>query len=53
VTALAGKFMKGRESGMPEGDYWQSFFDADDVVEALFDAASVAGDLVEFGCGLW
>ena len=43
--------MKGRESGMPEADYWQSFFDADGVVETLFDAAGVAGDLVEFGCG--
>ena len=43
--------MKGRESGMPEEDYWQSFFDADGVVETLFDAAGVAGDLVEFGCG--
>ncbi|MBX9763935.1 MAG: class I SAM-dependent methyltransferase [Pseudomonadaceae bacterium] len=36
---------------MPEEDYWQSFFDADGVVETLFDAAGVAGDLVEFGCG--
>lgn len=43
--------MKGRESGMPEEDYWQSFFDADGVVETLFDAAGVAVDLVEFGCG--
>jgi len=31
--------MKGRESGMPEEDYWQSFFDADAVVKALFEAA--------------
>jgi len=43
--------MKGRESGMPEEDYWQSFFYADGVVETLFDAAGVAGDLVEFGFG--
>lgn len=43
--------MKGRESGMPEEGYWQSFFDSDGVVETLFEAAGVAGDLVEFGCG--
>src|SRR3990167_3810034 len=43
--------MKGRESGMPEEAYWQSFFDADGVLETLFSAGTMAGDLVEFGCG--
>ena len=43
--------MKGRESGMPEEDYWQSFFDADAVVKTLFENAEVTGDLLEFGCG--
>ena len=42
--------MKGRENGMPEEDYWQSFF-TDAVVKTLFEAAEVTGDLLEFGCG--
>ena len=43
--------MKGRESGMPDEEYWNSFFDAEAAVAKLFSEQSVQGDLVEFGCG--
>ena len=43
--------MKGRESGMPEEDYWASFFDADRAVETLLGDSDLQGNLVEFGCG--
>jgi SAM-dependent methyltransferase len=42
--------MKGRESGMPECQQWESFFDPEQVVEAL-RCAALPGDIVEFGCG--
>jgi ubiquinone/menaquinone biosynthesis C-methylase UbiE len=39
---------KGRESGMPDEAYWQTFFNPECVVAKL----SCAGkDVVEFGCG--
>ncbi len=40
---------KGRESGMPDEAYWQTFFNPECIVARL-DCAG-AGDLVEFGCG--
>ena len=43
--------MKGRESGMPEETYWESFFDAARVLEALVGSQPIVGDVVEFGCG--
>ena len=43
--------MKGRESGMPEEDYWATFFDADKAVDVLLGQTDVQGHLVEFGCG--
>jgi SAM-dependent methyltransferase len=43
--------MKGRESGMPDEDFWSSFFDADAALELLLGAQGVQGDLLEFGCG--
>ena len=43
--------MKGRQSGMPDEDYWTSFFDAEVAVETLFGEQAVQGDLVEFGGG--
>jgi SAM-dependent methyltransferase len=43
--------MKARESGMPEEAYWESFFDADAVMEILFNASGLTGNLTEFGCG--
>lgn len=43
--------MKGRESGMPDEDFWSSFFDAEAALEKLFGKHGVQGGLVEFGCG--
>ncbi len=42
--------MKGRESGMPDEEYWETFFDAACIVRKLDCAESRLG-LVEFGCG--
>lgn len=33
--------MKGRESGMPEADYWNTFFDAPDVLKPGGTAAVI------------
>ena len=43
--------MKGRESGMPEEAYWESFFNAEEALDVLLGAGSLTGDIVEFGCG--
>lgn len=43
--------MKGRESGMPEEDYWQTFFDADCIVERLGCVRTGQEAVVEFGSG--
>lgn len=40
---------KGRESGMPDAAYWETFFNPDCMVSRL-DCAG-AHDVVEFGCG--
>ena len=40
---------KGREGGMPEEDYWNSFFDTVSVVGKLFGAEGRHGSLVGFG----
>ena len=42
--------MKGRESGMPDEEYWGSFFNPRCILEKL-DCAVMPGDAVEFGCG--
>lgn len=42
---------KGRESGMPEEDHWNSFFDAECVFRKLFGEEGSRGSVVEFGCG--
>jgi len=42
--------MKGRESGMPDESYWDSFFNPTCMVEKL-DFTGACGDIVEFGCG--
>lgn len=42
--------MKGRESGMPVEEYWETFFDAPCIVRKLDCAESRLG-MVEFGCG--
>ena len=41
--------MKGRESGMPDAPYWESFFNPACIVERL-DCRG-PHDAVEFGCG--
>lgn len=41
--------MKGRESGMPDESYWDSFFNPACIVDKLLGDS--AGDVVEFGCG--
>jgi len=42
--------MKGRESGMPDESYWETFFNPDCMVARL-DCTGPCGDVVEFGCG--
>jgi SAM-dependent methyltransferase len=39
---------KGRESGMPDEAYWQTFFNPECIVSKL---ECSGGDVVEFGCG--
>ncbi len=42
--------MKGRESGMPDEDYWNGLFDAAKVVDCLIPFADIGqGDVAEFG----
>ena len=43
--------MKARESGMPEEDYWNSFFEAECVVKKMFGGHGCEGSVVEFGSG--
>ncbi len=42
--------MKGRESGMPDEGYWQTFFDAKKVLQSLVNLTS-SGRILEFGSG--
>ncbi len=42
--------MKIRESGMPDKDMWEGFFDPAKVLNML-GINSQTGDVVEFGCG--
>lgn len=41
---------KGRDSGMPAVEQWESFFEVAGVLDAL-GCRDVDGDAVEFGCG--
>lgn len=43
--------MKGRESGMPEETWWESFFETEGALDALSGKCLIAGDVAEFGCG--
>ena len=43
--------MKGRESGMPDENFWDSFFDVECVIRKLFEEGNCGGNVVEFGCG--
>ena len=42
--------MKGRESGMPDESYWETFFKPECIVERL-DCNSTYRTVLEFGCG--
>lgn len=41
--------MKVRDSGMPERDFWESFFEPTEILELL--SFPTTGDVVDFGCG--
>jgi SAM-dependent methyltransferase len=41
---------KGRDSGMPVVEQWESYFDVAGVLDSL-GCREVSGDVVEFGCG--
>ena len=41
---------KGRDSGMPAVEQWESYFDAAGVLESL-GCRRWSGDAIEFGCG--
>lgn len=43
--------MKGRESGMPEEAYWNSFFDVEAALDVLLGPQGVSGHALEFGSG--
>ena len=43
--------MKVRESGIPEEQYWSSFFDAECALNLLMADTAESGDIAEFGCG--
>jgi len=43
-------WMKGRESGMPQKEMWESFFNAEKILEIL-GINNKTGDVAEFGCG--
>lgn len=42
--------MRGRESGMPDASYWDTFFNPRCILEKL-DCFGPCGDVIEFGCG--
>jgi SAM-dependent methyltransferase len=41
---------KGRDSGMPALEQWESYFDAARILDS-FGIRNVSGDAIEFGCG--
>jgi SAM-dependent methyltransferase len=41
---------KGRDSGMPLVEQWESYFDAPGILDSL-RFRQVSGDVIEFGCG--
>jgi 2-polyprenyl-3-methyl-5-hydroxy-6-metoxy-1,4-benzoquinol methylase len=43
--------MKARESGMPEEEYWASFFNAEILVARILGNGKTEGNILEFGCG--
>ena len=49
LTMIAA--MRGRQSGMPDEDYWNTFFNVELALDELMGKTPILGDLVEFGCG--
>lgn len=43
--------MKARESGMPDEEYWASFFDPTAALDQLQGDTVIPGNIIEFGCG--
>lgn len=43
--------MKARDSGMPAEEYWNSFFDAECIINKMFGDSGCQGNVVEFGSG--
>jgi len=43
--------MKIRQSGMPEADYWNQFFNPDICIDLLFGEKGCLGNTLELGCG--
>jgi predicted O-methyltransferase YrrM len=43
-------FMKGRESGMPDLSYWQTFFDEQSIIRSLIRLDNPS-KILEFGSG--
>lgn len=43
--------MKVRDSGMPEKDYWNSFFDSNKLIDRLFCNKIIDENITEFGSG--
>jgi SAM-dependent methyltransferase len=41
---------KGRDSGMPAAEQWESYFDSPGILDALA-GPHIRGDAIEFGCG--
>jgi SAM-dependent methyltransferase len=41
---------KGRDSGMPEAEQWESYFDPVGILDSI-GCGRLTGDIVEFGCG--
>lgn len=41
---------KGRDSGMPVAEQWESYFDVAAILDSL-GCPHVSGDVIEFGCG--
>lgn len=41
---------KGRDSGMPSVEHWESYFDVVEILDSL-GCRDLGGDAVEFGCG--
>lgn len=41
---------KGRDSGMPTVEQWESYFDPPGILESL-GCRDLSGDAIEFGCG--